>query len=114
TLVAQSMELTRPLARLATVDGWVRDRVASVCGADFDGRFSPYLVVAFTTPALAGPGPYPNNCAFVGPAVGPRPAVPDFPWDRLDPSRRTVLVTVGTLAADVAADFHARVIEAVR
>jgi zeaxanthin glucosyltransferase len=114
TLVPQSMELTRPLARLTTVDGWVRGKMAEVCGPGFEARFSPHLVVAFNTPALAGPGPYPANCAFVGPALGPRPPVPDFPWDLLDPGRRTVLVTVGTLAGDVATDFHGRVVEAVR
>jgi UDP:flavonoid glycosyltransferase YjiC (YdhE family) len=97
-----------------------------------DPRFSPELVLALTGPALtgavpkgkepsgaasSGPAsngaePFPEHYALVGPVLGARPAVPGFPWERLEPGRRRVLVTMGTLAAEVSTDFHARAVRA--
>ena len=37
-----------------------------------------------------------------------------FPWERLDSGRPCVLVTMGTLAADVAEDFYRRAVDALR
>ncbi|MBR7839465.1 glycosyltransferase, partial [Actinospica durhamensis] len=39
---------------------------------------------------------------------------PDFPFDALDDTRRLVLVSMGTLSMDIARDFYARTIEALR
>jgi zeaxanthin glucosyltransferase len=78
-----------------------------------DLRFSPYLVIAFTTPALTGTADFPGHFALVGPAITDRPA-PAFPWERLDPGRRHVLVTVGTVAIDISDDFYARAVEALQ
>jgi zeaxanthin glucosyltransferase len=114
TLVTQAMELTRPLAALPRVDAWVRGQLASLRpGSDdvVDLRFSPYLVIAFTTSALTGEQSFPGHYALVGPAVLERPG--DFAWDLLDPARRKVLITVGTLATGLAADFYRRVAAAV-
>jgi len=117
TLVTQAMELTHPLAALPRVDAWVRAQIASLCrGADvtdpgFDPLFSPYLVIAFTTSALAGEQPFPGHFALVGPAMLERPG--EFAWDLLDPARRKVLITVGTLAIGAAADFYQRAAAAV-
>jgi zeaxanthin glucosyltransferase len=120
TLVPQSMELTHPLRALPTVDSWVRARLVALwhdAGLPPEGfrdpRFSPHLVLAFTTTALTG-GAFPPHFALVGPALGARPAGTAFPWQRLDPARRQVLVTVGTLATDVSRDFHERVVAALR
>jgi UDP:flavonoid glycosyltransferase YjiC (YdhE family) len=117
SLLPQSMELTRPLRGLPTVEEWIRGhlvglwRHAGLPPGEFrDPRFSPYLVVAFTTTALTG-GAFPHHYALVGPALGARPAEP---VPSLDPARRHVLVTVGTLATDVARDFHARALAALR
>jgi len=52
---------------------------------------------------------------LVGPALADRPGAPDFPWDWLDPSRRHVLVTAGTVAEDLAAgpaSFYSRATQA--
>ncbi|MEN3308088.1 MAG: hypothetical protein V7603_4290 [Micromonosporaceae bacterium] len=120
SLVPQSMELTHPLRGLPTVDTWIRDHLmrlwqhADLPPEEFqDPRFSPHLVVAFTTTALTG-GAFPGHFALVGPALGGRPSGTGFPWGSLDPARQRVLVTVGTLAADVARDFYGRAVEALR
>lgn len=117
TLVTEAMELTRPLAALPRVEAWVRAQVAALCqragvtGAGFDPLFSPYLVIAFTTPALTGEQPFPGHFALVGPAMlEPASA---FEWDLLDPARRKVLITVGTLATGLAGDFYQRAAAAV-
>ncbi|GAA4473196.1 glycosyltransferase [Phytohabitans houttuyneae] len=117
SLAPQSMELTRPFRALPKVEEWIRRRIdgAGLSIADgADPRFSPHLVLAFTTPALTGPHDFPAHYALVGPALGDRAAAPDFPWDALDPARSTVLVTMGTLAEDVARDFYPRMAAALR
>jgi MGT family glycosyltransferase len=64
----------------------------------FDPRFSPHLVLAFTTQALMGADRrFPPHVALVGPAIGDRPDGTPFPWDWLDRSRPRVLVTLGTV-----------------
>jgi zeaxanthin glucosyltransferase len=117
TLVTEALELTRPLAALPRVEAWVRAQIAALCqrasvpGAGFDPLFSPYLVIAFTTPALTGSHPFPGHFALVGPAMLERPSA--FEWDLLDPGRRKVLITVGTLATGLAGDFYQRAAAAV-
>ena len=57
----------------------------------------------------------PGRVELVGPALADRPDAPDFPWDWLDPTRRHVLVTVGTVAEEVTAgsmSFYSRALEA--
>jgi len=118
SLAPQSMELTRPLRALPKVDGWVTDQLVRLwteaglpAGSYVDPRFSPYLVLAFTGHALAGNG-FADHFALVGPALGARPDAGDFDRSRLLPDRRTVLVTMGTLANDLAADFYPRAMSA--
>jgi zeaxanthin glucosyltransferase len=132
TLITQAMELTHPLAALPRVDAWIRAQLASLCretanrdatsdiahggiGGGGDGRldllFSPYLVIAFTTPAVVGEQSFPDHFALVGAAMAERPG--PFAWDLLDPARRKVLVSVGTLATGLAADFYQRAAAAV-
>jgi MGT family glycosyltransferase len=121
SLATGSMELTSPYRALPKVEAWVRGLCAALCAdaglpADetFDPRFSPYLVLACTTAALTGAEVFPDHFALVGPMLADRPGGRDFRWDFLDPARRHVLVTMGTLAADVARDFLARAADAVR
>ncbi|MEU8588777.1 glycosyltransferase [Streptomyces sp. NPDC048664] len=77
-----------------------------------DPRFSPHLVLAFSTPELVGSGAptgeegqEARRIRWVGPALTSRPAEQDFPWDWLDPHRAAVLVTLGTANTDVGARF---------
>ncbi len=120
TLCPATLELARPFRRLPKVEAWIRGHQASlaaeaglVAGDTGDLMFSPHLVIIFADRALVGDDePYPGHFAFVGPSLGARSADPGFPWDWLDPARRHVLVTVGTMADAVAADFYGRAIEA--
>jgi zeaxanthin glucosyltransferase len=117
TLVPGAMELTHPLAALPRVDAWVRAQQAALCRdagiteAGFDPLFSPQLVIAFTTSALTGGGPFPAHFALVGPALLDRPSA--FAWDLLDQARRKVLITFGTVITDQAGDFYQRAVAAV-
>jgi UDP:flavonoid glycosyltransferase YjiC (YdhE family) len=185
TLATGSMELTRPYRGLPKVEAWFAARIAALCaqagvppGEDFSPLFSPHLVLAFTSAALAGgaarawepardtPAPpageaplagevalagqtalagevalagqaalareaalagqtalagkfaphagaaVDGRLVLTGPVFGPRPPVPDFPWERLRPGTRRVLVTAGTLANDVVTGFYTRAMTA--
>ncbi|HEY1574872.1 MAG TPA: nucleotide disphospho-sugar-binding domain-containing protein [Pseudonocardiaceae bacterium] len=113
TLVCSAMELTDPYRALPGLTGWTRDQLvglwtgAGLAAEDFaDPRWSPQLVLAQTVRELTGDV---AGVALVGPLIGER-AAPPFPFDRLDPYRRHLLVTMGTLADDLTADFHGRVL----
>lgn len=115
TLVCSAMELTSPYRALPRLTGWTRDHLvglwtgAGLAVDDFtDPRWSPHLVLAQTVRELTGD--IDGRAELVGPLTGQRPTLP-FPFDRLDPDRRHLLVTMGTLADDLTADFHARVVD---
>ncbi len=112
TSATTSAELVDPFALLPKVGDWVvealrrfGDDFGAVGGSDL--RFSEQLVLAFSTPALAGPDrAFPAHYRFVGPSLGTRPAAGvEFPWDWLDPSRRLVLVSLGTINAPAGRRF---------
>ncbi|MFC1419651.1 glycosyltransferase [Streptacidiphilus cavernicola] len=114
-----AMEIGRPFRALPQVEAWMRQRLvelwqrAGLPPEEFtDPRFSPELVLALTGPALTGRTVFPDHYALVGPILSERQPSAGFPWERLEPGRRRVLVTMGTLAADVSADFHARAVAA--
>lgn len=111
TSATTSAELVDPFALLPKVGEWVAAELARFQG-DFgvsgagDVRFSEHLVLAFSTAALAGPErSFPAHWRFVGPSLGTRPATADFPWEWLDPARRHVLVSLGTINAPAGRRF---------
>ncbi len=119
TSATTSAEFTRPFDGFPKVGEWVARRIADLladCGApaDWDPRFSPHLVLVFSTPELVGAGAEKRDphYAFVGPAFGPRPPAADFPWRRLDPGRARVLVSLGTLNREAGARFYPAVLRA--
>lgn len=125
TLAPTLMELTRPYRSLPQVEAWIAGRLADLCasagletgagldaGAVFDPLNSPDLVLAFVSRELTAGLDLPDRVVATGPVLGGRPAGPDFPWDWLDPGRRHVLVTVGTLATGIALDFYTRMTQA--
>ncbi|GAA1258948.1 glycosyltransferase [Kitasatospora nipponensis] len=121
SLAPSALEIGRPLRETPDLEASLEEllralwRQAGLPVAEYtDPRFSPDLLLAFTSRALTGEQPFPAHYALVGPLLAARPTPPAFPWERLDPDRRPVLVTLGTLAADVAGDFHARAAEALR
>jgi UDP:flavonoid glycosyltransferase YjiC (YdhE family) len=125
TSATTSAELTDPLAALPRVDAWVRQELVDLqvglgvdrrVAAEGDLRFSDQLVVAFTTEALLGDDvPLPAACGpvrFVGPSIDLRPEPSPFPWEWLDPDSRKVLVSLGTVNAEVGERFFATAVEA--
>ncbi|MFG2989011.1 glycosyltransferase [Streptomyces sp. NPDC048257] len=124
TSASTSAELTRPFADFPKVGEWVAGQIADLLAefgagrdaggrAGWDPRFSERLVLVFSTPELVGTGEdFPPHHAFVGPAFGARPATPGFPWQRLDPARRRVLVSLGTLNQAAGARFYGAVLGA--
>jgi zeaxanthin glucosyltransferase len=119
SLAPQCMELTRPFRSLPTVEGWIRDRLDAIWQqgggtgpAPLDLRFSPHLVIGFTSPLLTGPAELPPRCVLVGPAIHRRLDLPPFDWERMTPDRRTVLVSMGTMSVELAGDFFGRMAEA--
>jgi UDP:flavonoid glycosyltransferase YjiC (YdhE family) len=101
TSATTSAELTGGRDTRSLVDAWVSERFDDLrartgAAPGGDPRFSPHLIIAFTTAELTGPVlTRPGPVCFVGPTTGTRPGVPDFPWDWRDPERRLVLVSVG-------------------
>jgi MGT family glycosyltransferase len=121
TASTTSGELTEPLASMPKVLSWVREQLADLqrrAGVDTlaagDPRFSPRLVLAFTSEALTGPVTHlGDRVQFVGPSIAPRPATDDFPWQWLDRPGPAVLVTLGTVNADAGARFLRECVQAV-
>ena len=119
TSATTSAELIDLFDTVPKVGAWLRQLLADF-QRDFaisdpvDLRFSDYLVVAFTTPALVGSGhDFPSHYVFVGPSIGVRPSAPEFPWAWLNPNRQRVLVSLGTLNPAVGQRFFATAVQAV-
>ncbi|MFE3324321.1 glycosyltransferase [Streptomyces sp. NPDC059176] len=121
TSASTSAEFADVLASMPKVAAWnetllrgLRQRIGDP-GGTADPRFSPHLVLAFTTEELAGPPARATvRTRWVGPSVADRPSPTGFPWDRLDPDRATVLVTLGTANTDVGARFLSECSRALR
>jgi MGT family glycosyltransferase len=117
TSATTSGEFTRPYAAMPKVEAWVLDSMAALqreaglpAGRVGDLRFSDDLVLAFTSRALLGAGEaFGDHYVFVGPAIGERPDTTDFPWEALDPVRRRVLVSLGTVNGDAGRRFYGAV-----
>jgi zeaxanthin glucosyltransferase len=121
TLATSTIELGRPFANLPKAAAWIRGHLETLSaeagladGQGIDLRFSPYLVIVFSSGYLLGAQDLPGHFALVGPALSGRPATASFPWERLDQGRSHVLVTVGTMADADAMDFYPRAVEALR
>jgi MGT family glycosyltransferase len=119
TSATTSAELVDPLAPVPRAKAWLDERVAAFAAqvgarpAAPDLRFSPHLVLVFSTPALVGPGrELPPHVAFVGPSLADRPQDEPFPWDWLDPAWPGVLVTLGTVNVEAGARFLTAAVDA--
>jgi MGT family glycosyltransferase len=103
TSASTPAELLRPLATMPKVEDWVRGQMIAwqiQCGLDpVNLLFSDRLILVFTTDALIGDtGRFPAHCVFAGPALANRPDAGSFPWHWLDPARRRLLVSLGTVS----------------
>jgi MGT family glycosyltransferase len=127
TSATTSAELTDPLATMPRLDEWVHEWLTSfaddagigdVAGtaasaaARVDLRFSPHLVVAFTTETLVGgTGSFPPHYAFVGPSISDRPDPTPFDWNWLD-GRPLIFVSLGTVNGEDGSRFFGAAFEA--
>lgn len=120
TSASTPAELLRPLADMRRVEEWISDQMTAfqrASGIDdpVDLRFSPALVLVFTTAALMGDvSGFDGRYAFTGPALTRRPDRGDFPWTWLDPARAHLLVSLGTLSGPAGDRFFGVVTEALR
>lgn len=121
TSATTSAEFSGAYDGLPKVADWLRQRLAELRArvgdpaGTADPRFSPHLLLAFTTPELVGPqAPLAPHIHYVGPSLAGRPAGPDFPWEWLDHGRAKVLVTLGTANADAGGRFLAESLAALR
>jgi len=130
TSASTSGEFADPLAMVPKVAEWTtstRDALLAELGVPaerigaLDPRFSPTLILLYSTEALTGPldvpslvGVGPTHAArAAGAATGSAPAGPGFPWDWLDRHPANVLVSLGTLNGEAGERFVSRVVEAV-
>ena len=106
TSATTSALLTDPMDLIPKVKEWAdglqRDvlrgaGVDEATAATADLRFSPQLVLVFSTPAFVGRDDFPDHFAFVGPSIGDRPDDTPFPWEWFDHDGADVLVSLGTL-----------------
>lgn len=100
-------ELSNPADDMPQVEEWrrllvsaflTRAGVPAARAATLDVRFSPRLVLLFSTSLMVGEHRvFPRHYAFVGPAIRGRDGNEEFPWERLDPRLPLVLVSLGSL-----------------
>ncbi|WP_129310567.1 glycosyltransferase [Streptomyces sp. L2] len=114
TSATTSAEFTGAYDGLPKVAAWLRNQLAALRArigtpaGIADPRYSPHLLLVFSTPELIGPqAPLGERIHYVGPSLADRPAGPGFPWEWLDPGRAKVLVTLGTANADAGGRFLA-------
>lgn len=118
TSATTSAELIDHFTSTPRLGAWMRQGMDTF-QADFgvsdpvDLRFSPQLVLAFTTTELVGrAGGFPEHYAFVGPSIGARAGTVAFPWDWLDPARQHVFVSLGTVNPAAGRRFFATAVAA--
>ena len=122
TFCTSTIELGDPFRELPKAAAWIRGHWSALSAeaglADGPGDRPALLPVPGDRlqPARSCSATriLPGHFALVGPALSARPTEQSFPWDRLDPARRHVLVTVGTMADADAMDFYPRAVEALR
>ena len=131
TSATTAAELADPLGGMPKVGTWVREALldlelrhgdpTAAAAPRYqhtygDLRFSPHLVLAYSTAELSGSHDELNETLrYVGPSIAPRPAGPDFPWHLLPQDgdeQPIVLVTLGTANVDAGADFLNACVEA--
>jgi UDP:flavonoid glycosyltransferase YjiC (YdhE family) len=133
TSATTSAELVDALAPIPRAKEWVEDQVVRLQDAvgvpadqratASDLRFSPHLVLVFSSRHLVGdtarPGegdgdpPWPTEAmAFVGPSISDRPETLPFPWQWLDHDVPRILVTLGTVNTDAGERFFRATVDA--
>jgi MGT family glycosyltransferase len=111
-------ELLHPLATMPKVEQWIRDQITELQLANgltepVDLRFADRLVLVFTTSALLGDtSEFGAQFVFPGPALSGRQDRGEFPWDWLDPARRHLLISLGTVSGQAGDRFYRVAVDA--
>jgi MGT family glycosyltransferase len=106
------------LAILPKVKAWVGEQLGALEDEAGLARIespdlSPESVIVFSTDALVGAtDAFPSHYHFVGPSIADRPDATPFPWERLDPARKKIYVSLGTVSLDRERRFYDLVAEA--
>jgi len=112
SLATTSAGISDPLGALPQVKKWFEDLIYELereSNLPRAGELSPHLVIAFTTSALV-PGAFPAHYKLVGPSIADRPETTPFPFDQL--RHPCVLVSMGTVNAELSGRFYAVTVEA--
>ncbi len=118
SLATTSASVVDALSELPRVRDWLAEQRATLqteagLAPIADPDLSPHAVVVFSTPALIGPDErFAPHYHFVGPALSARPDATPFPFDALDPGRRKILVSLGTVNAARGQRFFRAVVDA--
>jgi MGT family glycosyltransferase len=131
TSATTAAELADPLGGMPKVAAWLREMLlgleikygdpnAAESGryqrTYGDVRFSPHLVIAYSTEELSGRhAELADTLRYVGPSIAERPSDPEFPWHALpEPGEKpVVLISVGTANVDAGGAFLRACAEAV-
>lgn len=119
TSASTSSELSDPLAGLPKVAAWSDTLIADLRrrhgdpDAVGDLRFSPYLVLAFTTAELAGAPRIQAPVAFVGPSLPPPDQARRIETPIVDPGKPLVYTALGTVNAEAGSRFLAACVQAI-
>jgi MGT family glycosyltransferase len=117
TLATTSASVIDPFADLPKVREWMQQKITTImsdAGLEPSDHpdLSPSLVVVFSTRELIGQDEFPAQFRFVGPSLG-RPENQPFPWNSLRDQKR-ILVSLGTVSAEVGEKFFRVVTDAFR
>ena len=115
TFCTTSASIINPFGDLPKIDEWTQAKLRGLeAEADLpavaEPDLSPELVVVFSTKELVGEDAFPLHYRFVGPSLG-RAETASFPMDALRDLPR-VLVSLGTVSAEVGEKFFATVVAA--
>jgi MGT family glycosyltransferase len=116
SLCTTSASVVDSLGGLPKVKAWVDEQLralelAAGLPAAAAPDLSPARVIVLSTPALIGEVALPAHYRLVGPALLARPDATPFPWDALDPERRRVFVSFGTVSVDRGGRFYDHVVD---
>jgi MGT family glycosyltransferase len=116
-------ELIDPVTTMPKVAAWFTGQIEGLCTAlgvpklaaqGFDPRYSPHVVLQYSTRELVGPITRDvDSLAFVGPSLPEWAESTPFPWEWLDGYERKVLVSMGTLSQGTTVRFLSRLLEGV-
>jgi MGT family glycosyltransferase len=118
TLATTSAAVFNPIVQMPKVKEWMVDILGRVQDRYELERWerpdlSPELVLILSVRELIAPEEtIPAHFRFIGPSLREEQNADDFPWHRLDPNRKKVYLSLGTVNAERSQKFYAKVKEA--